>query len=172
MTTGPDPFATPLELRDPARRLRGRLTAPVTLWTAGDGDHRAGLTVSSILVAEGEPALVLGLIGPLSELWEAVARTGALVVHVLAEGDRRLAERFAGVLPSPGGSFQGLSLEQSAWGPVLPEVGTRAFCRLVQAEDLGYHRLVRGAIERVDLGGDKAPLAYLQGRFRRLAPRR
>ena len=29
------PFTVPPERRDPARRLRGRLVAPVTVWTAG-----------------------------------------------------------------------------------------------------------------------------------------
>ena len=32
-----DPFATPPGKRSPARRLRGRLPAPVTIWTAGEG---------------------------------------------------------------------------------------------------------------------------------------
>jgi len=32
---GQPPFAVPAERRDPARRLRGRLVAPVTVWTAG-----------------------------------------------------------------------------------------------------------------------------------------
>ena len=50
-----DPFATPEEQRSPLRRLRGRLAAPVTLWTADGPAGPAGLTVSSMLVAEGEP---------------------------------------------------------------------------------------------------------------------
>ena len=50
------PFAVPPERRDPARRLRGRLVAPVTVWTAGHPSTGAGLTVSSVLVAEGQPA--------------------------------------------------------------------------------------------------------------------
>jgi hypothetical protein len=32
---GQHPFATPPDRRSPARRLRGRLLAPVTVWTAG-----------------------------------------------------------------------------------------------------------------------------------------
>ena len=40
------PFADGVP-RDPVRQLRGRLVSPVTLWTAGDADRRAGLTVSS-----------------------------------------------------------------------------------------------------------------------------
>jgi hypothetical protein len=31
---------------DPVRRFRGRLGGAVSLWTAGDGPGRAGLTVS------------------------------------------------------------------------------------------------------------------------------
>ena len=45
------PFAAPEPERDPARRLRGRLGGVVTLWTAGSGAGRAGLTVSSVLLA-------------------------------------------------------------------------------------------------------------------------
>jgi hypothetical protein len=54
---------------------------------------RDGLTVSSVLVAEGEPARPLGLIDPTSAFWEAMLETRAFVVHVFAVGDRALAER-------------------------------------------------------------------------------
>ena len=43
---GQPPFAVPAGRRDPARRLRGRLVAPVTIWTAGRPPGGAGLTVS------------------------------------------------------------------------------------------------------------------------------
>src|ERR671922_3117560 len=89
---GQHPFATPPERRSQARRLRGRLLAPVTVWTAGSPSAGAALTVSSVLVAEGEPARILGLIDPTSALWEATREAGAFVVHVLGAGDRSLAE--------------------------------------------------------------------------------
>src|SRR4029450_1483771 len=89
------PFAVPPERRDPARRLRGRLVGPGTVWTAGKLPGGAGLTVSSVLVAEGQPARLLGLIDPTSAFWETARETGAFVVHVLAVGDRALAERFS-----------------------------------------------------------------------------
>jgi flavin reductase (DIM6/NTAB) family NADH-FMN oxidoreductase RutF len=71
----------------------------VTVWTAASLDRRAGLTVSSLLVAEGEPAEVLGLIDPLSELFDVLVERGAFVVHVLDHSDRRLAGMFAGEYP-------------------------------------------------------------------------
>ena len=54
------PFPTP---DDPVRRLRGRIGATVSLWTAGTSDDdRAGLTVSSWLVGTGVPVLGIFLI--------------------------------------------------------------------------------------------------------------
>ena len=126
------PFSVPAERRDPARRFRGRLVAPVTIWTAGRPPGGAGLTVSSILVAEGQPARLLGLIDPTSAFWEAMQETGSFVVHVLAAGDRHLAERFAEIRPPIRGPFQRLEVAESPWGPVLGGRRPNAACRLAQ----------------------------------------
>jgi 3-hydroxy-9,10-secoandrosta-1,3,5(10)-triene-9,17-dione monooxygenase reductase component len=110
---GRRPFAVPPERRDPTRRLRGRLVAPVTVWTAGQLPGGAGLTVSSVLVAEGQPARLLGLIDPTSAFWETAQETGAFIVHVLAAGDRALAERFSEVRPPIRGPFERLQVAES-----------------------------------------------------------
>jgi hypothetical protein len=78
-----------------------------------------GLTVSSVLVAEGQPAPLLGLIDPTSAFFEAMQETGAFVVQVLAVGDRALAERFSEVRPPIRGPFERLQVAESPWGPVL-----------------------------------------------------
>jgi 3-hydroxy-9,10-secoandrosta-1,3,5(10)-triene-9,17-dione monooxygenase reductase component len=172
MATGDNPFVPPIDERDPARRLRGRLVAPVTLWTAGGADAAVGLTVSSLLVAEGPRPSVLGLISPNSDLLDVLQETRAFVLHVLEEQHRGLAQKFAGLMPSPGGPFAGEPLSYSAFGPVLHDVATRASCRVDQLSELGYGRLVRGAIDDLTIGGDVEPLVYLRGRFRRLEARR
>jgi flavin reductase (DIM6/NTAB) family NADH-FMN oxidoreductase RutF len=166
-----DPFATPADLREPARRLRGRLAAPVTVWTAGAGDAAAALTVSSLLVAEGEPARVLGLLGDLTDVWEALRDTGTFTVHVLERGHRALADRFAGRVPIVGGLFAGLDVAGSPYGPVLRDVGTRAACRFEDATPVGYGLLVRGRVEQVDVGDAERPLVYFRGRYRGLDER-
>jgi 3-hydroxy-9,10-secoandrosta-1,3,5(10)-triene-9,17-dione monooxygenase reductase component len=160
------PFAVPPERRDPARRLRGRLVAPVTVWTAGRPPGGAGLTVSSVLVAEGEPARLLGLIDPTSALWEAAQATGAFVVHVLAAGDRALAERFSEVRPPIRGPFERLEVAASPWGPVLGGSRPHAACRLVGSAPVGHAELVEGVIEQLELPDLEDPLAYLHGRYR------
>jgi flavin reductase (DIM6/NTAB) family NADH-FMN oxidoreductase RutF len=160
------PFAVPPERRDPARRLRGRLVAPVTIWTAGRPPGGAGLTVSSVLVVEGQPAHLLGLIDPTSALWEAVQDSGAFVVHVLAVGDRALAERFSEVRPPIRGPFEGLEVAASPSGPVLAGRRPRAACRLVGSTPVGYGELVDGVVEELELPDLDDPLAYMHGRYR------
>ena len=113
------PFAVPPQRRDPARRLRGRLVAPVTVWTAGRPPGGAGLTVASVLVAEGQPPRLLGLTDPTSAFFEAAQETRAFVVHVLAAADQALAERFSEVRPPIRGPFERLEVAESPWGPVL-----------------------------------------------------
>ena len=163
------PFAVPPDRRDPARRLRGRLVAPVTIWTAGRPPGGAGLTVSSVLVAEGQPAHLLGLIDPTSALWEAVQDTRSFVVHVLAAGDQALAERFSEVRPPVRGPFDRLEMAESPWGPVLGGRRPWAACRLTGSTPVGYGELVDGVVEQLELPDLDDPLAYLHGRYRSVA---
>jgi 3-hydroxy-9,10-secoandrosta-1,3,5(10)-triene-9,17-dione monooxygenase reductase component len=165
-----NPFVDPPDERSEARRLRGRLALPVTIWTAGEVDEPVGLTVSSLVIADGEPPVVSGLIGETTDLFASVTQTETFVIHVLRDKDARLAEIFAGLRPNPGGPFAGLEVADSEWGPVISSHGTRAFCRLTAVTDAGYHKLVTGSLERIELDEPESPLVYLRGRFRRLAP--
>lgn len=164
-----DPFAVPEAERRPGRRLRGRLVAPVTLWTAGGPEHRVGLTVSSVLVVEGEPPQLLGAVDPLSELRDALEEQGRFVVHVLDDGDRKLAAAFAGTYPLR--PFEGADVEDTEHGPRIAGDRTIARCRLETTERVGHLDLVRGSVEHVELASDPSrPSAFYRGRFRRLEP--
>jgi flavin reductase (DIM6/NTAB) family NADH-FMN oxidoreductase RutF len=159
---GEDPFATPEHARSPVRRLRGRLPAAVTLWTAAGP---VGLTVSSTLVADGEPGRLLGLVDEEAEFWAATRTAGRLAVAVLGQQHRQLADRFAGVLPAPGGPFADLEWLETPYGPVPADATTWAGCRLDGARPVGWALLVEATIERIELGED-APLVYHRGRYR------
>lgn len=168
---GIDPFG--LEGPDDVvRRLRGRLAAPVTVWTAYDpAGTGAGITVSSVMVAEGDPASVLGLVGPLSEFWEAVRATKRFTVHVLGLDAARLADQFA--LRFPGDPFEGVAVTGSEWGPSLDAATARARCSLSGFMDVGQQLLVRGALAGTDLPEEPpAPLVHYRGRYLTTAPRR
>jgi flavin reductase (DIM6/NTAB) family NADH-FMN oxidoreductase RutF len=164
-----DPFATPLEERRLDRRFRGRLVAPVTVWTAGSGDRRAGLTVSSLLVAEGDPAEVLGLLDPLSELFDVLVERGSFVVHVLETADQRLAGMFAGAYPVD--PFEEVNMVDGEFGPVISGTHHILGCRLGRSKELGFHMLVRGRIEALEIVADAGqPLIRYQGCCRKLLP--
>ncbi len=162
------PFATPAEDRDPVRRFRGRLAAPVTIITAGDADSRTGLTVSSLVVAEGEPARVIFLLGPATDLFDAIEDTGRFVVHILEDTHRELGDRFAGLRPSPGGLFAGLDVVDGSHGPELPDLASRLYCRHESGTDCTVHVLESGIVEGSAIHDLGDPLVYFRGRYRRL----
>ena len=161
-----DPFATPEEERSPLRRLRGRFAAPVSLWTA---PGPAGLTVSSMLVVDGDPGRVLGLVDDESDLWTAIVESGRFAVSPLRVRDRQLADRFAGMMPAPGGLFRADTWRDTGYGPVLADLSTWAGCRLVDHRPVGWGLLVEGEVEQVEVGTGDSPLVHYRGRYRPLA---
>jgi flavin reductase (DIM6/NTAB) family NADH-FMN oxidoreductase RutF len=160
-----DPFADPPELRDAVRRLRGRLGATVSLWTAGEGADRAGLTVSSYMVAGGDPGHVLALVDPVSDLADAVAESGRCVVQLLEWRHRALADAFAGTAPAPGGPFRLADWQGTEWGPVLEGASAWAGLRVVDTREVGWSLLLDGVIERTELAEQVAPLVHRRGRY-------
>ena len=165
---GVDPFATPLEARDPLRQFRGRLAVPVTVITSGAGNDRTGMTVSSLVVAEGEPGYIQFLAAPTADLVDAIRRTKRFVVHVLETEHRALSEIFAGQRPSPGGLFATVPSSDGPWGPVLLDVPNRAFCSAAHADEIGYSLLITATIESIEIGALEDPLLYFRGAYRHL----
>jgi len=162
------PFATGPSDREPTRRFRGRLASAVTIVTSANGSNRAGLTVSSLFVVEGQPGRILFLVGPTTDLWDVVAATGRLVVHVCRAGHRAIADVFAGLRPNPGGVFAGVEVEVSEWGPLLVDLPDRAFCTLEEMTELGYSGVVTATMDKVETSDLTDPLLYFRGGYRSL----
>lgn len=163
------PFPTP---EDAARRLRGRLGGQVSLWTAGTGSGRAGLTVSSLMVAAGEPSFVVGLLDPDSDLGARLQEgpDARCVVQLLGWVHRDVAERFAGQLPAPGGLFAAGSWVDSPFGPRLGDVETWADCVVCDVRDVGWSIEVTCRIESLTLGAGDEPLLHRRGRYGSTTP--
>jgi len=161
-----NPWADPPSERDPVRQARARLPAPVTVWTAGH-PRWAGLTVSSVLLAQGDPGGLIGLVGPDTDLVEFVTRTGMFVVHLLVDSPdhRRLAQHFAGTL---GADADLLTTEDSPHGPRLLAARDQLACRVIRTVPFGWSQLVEAEIEEVRLDGPAArpALAWYRGEFR------
>lgn len=152
---------------DPARRFRARVGGAVTLWTAGQGGSRAGLTVSSLMVALGPAPSILALLDPDAELLDVLRDDGVTVVQLLSWADRDLAEAFAGTAPAPGGPFRQADFVVSDHGPRLASAGTWAAVRLIGEREVGWSVEVEVAIEHVEIDEGEADDALLhrRGRF-------
>lgn len=151
---------------DPVRRLRGRVGATVSLWTAGDlATDAAGLTVSSYLILTGEPGRIVGAIDPDSDLFAAMERTGLAVVQLLTYDQHQIADTFGGQLPAPGGLFAGSDFEATPYGPRLMGAGAWAFGSLEDARPLGWSNLTAIRIENVGIDGDDDFLVHRRGRY-------
>ena len=154
---------------DPTRS--GTSPAGSARWGGHALDERlgasGGLTVSSVMVAGGEPGRVLALVDPDSDLRDVLEETGRAVVHLLEWEHRDLAEAFAGQLP-------GARWRRSGWAsgsrprtvrgcsprrPGPPSSSSRC-------ETVGWSDLVVARIERRrDLGDDGEPLVHRRGRY-------
>ena len=163
------PFLSPEAERSPLRRFRGRMVLPVTLWTAGYADRRAGWTVSSLMVADGQPAELLGLVDQDCDLADLAIRSGRVAVSLLGWEHRGLADAFAGLAPAPGGPFRLAGWTHTAWGPVLTETAAWLGANLVPGRPghAGWGLLIRAVVAEVHLSA-AAPgqsLGYLHGRY-------
>ena len=159
------PFLDPEGERDPGRRLRARLGGVVTLWATGTGRARAGLTVSSVMLAAGEPSRLLALVDPDSDLADVVQDDGRAAVSLLRWPHRDLAEMFAGSMPAPGGVFAQEPFEDTDWGPRPASASTWAGVRLEDAREVGWSLLLTAVVEHVEVGDDTDPLLHRRGRY-------
>jgi flavin reductase (DIM6/NTAB) family NADH-FMN oxidoreductase RutF len=150
---------------DPVRRFRGRVGGTVSLWTAGEGGDRAGLTVTSFVVAAGEDARALALLDPDADLTAGLLATGRAVVHLLGWEHRDLAEMFAGTAPAPGGVFRQAEFVDTEWGPRLTTASTWAGVRLESQQEVGWSTLVTTVLEHLEIGDDDEPLQHRRGRY-------
>lgn len=164
------PFLEPEGERDPVRRLRGRVGGVVSLWTSGSGSDPAawaGLTVSSYVVAGGEPARIVALVDPDSDLADALGETGRAVVQLLRWEHRDLADAFAGVAPAPGGPFRMAEWEETGHGPRLASATTWALVSVEDFRSVGWSTLVTAVVDDVVVGEEPDPLVHRRGRYQR-----
>lgn len=146
------------------------MPAPVSVWTSS-GARRVGWTLSSFLVADGDPAQVVGVLDEDSALAERLtAGEGTpFVVNLLGWSHRSLADAFAELAPAPGGAFRLGSWSDSDWGPVLDEVPAWLGARVTGPVDhAGWGLLVRAVIEHAEIGPDPSDgmLSHVRGRYR------
>ncbi len=147
-----------------AREFRdalGNFATGVTIVTMPGPDGPQGVTANSFASLSLAPPLVLWSPGKFSRRHDIFARAPFFSIHVLAEDQKHIADRFT----RGGVQFAGLDYQLSPEGvPQIPAVLSRFDCVLETSHDAGDHTLVIGRVRHVETT-EGAPLVFAQGRW-------
>ena len=146
------------------RAALGMFATGVTIVTArDDAGQCVGLTANSFNSVSLDPPLVLWSLARRAASLRAFSAGSHYAVHILAAGQRALAERFA----RPGGNrFEGLAVDDGAGGvPLLPGCAAVFECFNRSRYEEGDHVIFVGEVERCRHSEGAMPLIFHGGRF-------
>ena len=148
------------ELRNALGCFATGVTVVTTLTELGP----LGITANSFASVSLDPPLVLWSPARRSARFPAFEAAGHFAIHILAEDQRALADRFA----RRGDDFAGLTLEPGLGGaPLLAGCAARFECAHAAGHDGGDHLIVVGEVRRM-VRSDAAPLLFHGGRYKRV----
>src|SRR5262245_42316779 len=145
------------------RHALGQFPTGVCVVTATVDGVRLGMTVSSFNSLSLDPPLVLFSIDRRAAslaLWE---RAKAIAVHVLAENQKDVSNRFAQALAN---KWEGVSCSEGVLGaPLLPGVAAIFECAVWARHGGGDHTLFILEVVRFHSFADRHPLVFGKGRY-------
>jgi flavin reductase (DIM6/NTAB) family NADH-FMN oxidoreductase RutF len=145
------------------RHALGQFPTGVCVVTATVDGTRLGMTVSSFNSLSLDPPLLLFSIDRRTAslpLWE---KADCVAVHVLAENQKDLSNRFARALAN---KWEGLNCSENASGaPLLPGVAAVFECTVWARHDGGDHKLFILKVARFRSFADRQPLVFGKGRY-------
>ncbi len=159
---------TPVESGDPHvdsggfRRSLGEFATGVTVITASVGGISYGMTSNSFASVSLSPPLVLWSIRRESASYAAFNDCTHFAVHILADDQIDLSQRFARSGPD---KFVGLGCQPGLGdAPILDNVAASFECSRGQAHDGGDHLILLGEVMRY-CRYDRPPLLFTKGRY-------
>ena len=148
------------ELRD----ALGQYATGVTVVTTLTGDGPLGITANSFASVSLDPPLVLWAPARRSQRFPAFQKASHFAIHVLTEGQRWLADRFA----RTGGDFEGIDTVAGLGdSPLINGCAARLECAHAAQYEGGDHLIMVGEVLRLEQGGG-APLVFHCGSYRGL----
>jgi flavin reductase (DIM6/NTAB) family NADH-FMN oxidoreductase RutF/DNA-binding GntR family transcriptional regulator len=156
--------ATELD-RELFREVIGHFTSGVTVITATSEGRDYGMTASAVTSLSLEPPMMLACLNNQSPTQQAITRSRAFAVSVLAEGQHELAKRFA---HSSDDKFAGVPLTRGAGGlPLIRDALAVLECEVRNDVVGGTHRVFLARVLRA-VARPGSPLAYFRGSFGRV----
>ena len=135
------------------------LAAAVTVVTARIGDAQHGRTVTAMLSLSAEPPAIMVSITRDTELAETIEAAGRFSLSVLAQGQEKVADAFAGWGPQD--RFSTADWEHWPSGqPLLSGAVTSLDCVLSGSIIMDTHTLYAGIVTHTRSFPDRAPLIW------------
>ena len=154
------------------RRAMRRAAGGVSVITAGTGEERTGLTVTTATSLSMEPPTMLICVNRAASAWPVIRRHGHFAVNILASDQADIADRFAGRGGVNGAARYGGAEWVRLGSGVLGLRGALATidCAVADTIERGSHAIVIGTVLAVTVEPAPArdPLVYADGRFARL----
>jgi flavin reductase len=151
------------------RAAMRHLAMPVAVVAAQDGAVRDALTTTTVCSASVDPPTLIICINRQSTLGGLIERSRAFSVNVLTDEQTAIGRLFSDPRRDPDGRFDAGTWRAGQTGSPLLEDALASFdCEMVQALDVGANRVVLGRVVSIGFG-EKQPLLYRDGFFRRLA---
>jgi 3-hydroxy-9,10-secoandrosta-1,3,5(10)-triene-9,17-dione monooxygenase reductase component len=162
------PQATlPATFKDAMRHLVGG----VSVITAGAGEVRTGLTVTSAISLSLDPPTMLVCVNRNASAWPVIQRERHYCVNILDARHQHIADRFAGRGGVKGGArYEGARWRQLATGASgLEDALAVIDCAVEEVIERHSHGIVIGSVQAVHLGQGAEALVYGHGRYRVLS---
>lgn len=160
---------SPLDFTDHAASLRDAMrhvAGGVSVITAGIGNDRTGLTVTSAISLSLEPPTMIVCVNRGASSWPVIRKHRHFCVNILSHAHREVAERFAGRngIKGPeryaGASWTTLVTQAAVLDGAIAAID----CTVEEFIERHSHAIVIGEVKAVRVNGGK-PLVYGQGRY-------
>jgi 3-hydroxy-9,10-secoandrosta-1,3,5(10)-triene-9,17-dione monooxygenase reductase component len=144
------------------------LVGGVSVITAGAGEARTGLTVTSAISLSVDPPTMLVCVNRNASAWPIIQRERHYCVSILDARHREIADRFAGRGGVTGSArYEGARWRQFATGASgLEDALAVIDCRVEEIIERYSHGIIIGSVQSVHLGGGGEALVYGHGRYR------
>jgi len=157
-------------LAEPFRKSLRGLASSVTIITTQVGAVRYGMVATAVMSLSMEPPSLVIAVNSNASLHRPLTFRRAFVVNILTEREEQVARGFAGSKGESrfayGAWSSGYMLpDETEKLPYLKNGQSAIFCRVTDVHASGSHSLFVGAVERVIVGYDKAPLVYCDGAY-------
>ena len=162
----PTPNASVIpELVSDFKAAMRRLAATVTIVSVRNGDQRHGMAATAVTSLTTDPPSLLACVNKSASIHDPIVESGGFCVNLLACEHHHLVPTFSGKEKGE----QRFAFGE--WGvgdmdiPYLVGAQASIFCKVDKTVSYHSHTIFIGAVRRIQMTEDVAPLVYQDGGF-------